>query len=70
MPQESLVRNPFLMMLQPELVLAAMERSERLGRLNRHTCRPLDRPVPTQDSGQTAVSGTNEVGIQPSLQQD
>jgi hypothetical protein len=26
-------------------VLAAIEKSERLGQLNRHLCRPLDRPV-------------------------
>ncbi|MCE2914720.1 MAG: hypothetical protein ACOVOT_00620 [Rubrivivax sp.] len=38
-------RNPFLLMLQPELVLAAVEKSEKLGRLNRHLCRPLDRPA-------------------------
>lgn len=38
-------RNPFMLMINPEVVLAAMERSERLGQLNRHLCRPLDRPV-------------------------
>jgi hypothetical protein len=38
-------RNPFLLMLQPEVVLAAIEKSEKLGRLNRHLCRPLDRPL-------------------------
>lgn len=43
MAQQSTVRNPFMLMLQPEVVLAAMERSERLGKLNRHLCRPLDR---------------------------
>lgn len=43
MAQQSTVRNPFMLMLQPEVVLAAMERSERLGELNRHMCRPLDR---------------------------
>lgn len=43
MTQESLVHNPFMMMLQPEVVIAAMERSEKLGRLNRRMCHPLDR---------------------------
>lgn len=38
-------RNPFMLMINPEVVLAAMEKSERLGQLNRHLCRPLDRPV-------------------------
>jgi hypothetical protein len=46
MKQESLVRNPFMLMLQPDLVVAAMERSEKLGRLNRRLCHPLDRPAP------------------------
>lgn len=46
MPQESLASNPFMMMLQPEVVLAAVEKSERLAQLHRRTCRPLDRPVP------------------------
>ncbi len=39
-------RNPFLLMISPEVVLAAVEKSERLGQLNRHLCRPLDRPTP------------------------
>jgi hypothetical protein len=37
--------NPFMLMIEPEVVLAAVEKSERLGQLNRHLCRPLDRPV-------------------------
>lgn len=44
MAQESLVRNPFILMTNPEVVIAAIERSEHLGQLNRHLCRPLDRP--------------------------
>lgn len=43
MAQQSQVRNPFMLMIEPEVVLAAIESSERLGRLNRHLCRPLDR---------------------------
>ena len=45
MSQTTPVRNPFMLMLNPEVVLAAMERSERLSQLNRHLCRPLDRPT-------------------------
>lgn len=37
-------RNPFLLMINPEIVLAAMAKSERLEALNRHLCRPLDGP--------------------------
>ena len=37
--------NPFTMMVDPEAILAAMERSERLQGLQRRVCRPLDRPL-------------------------
>lgn len=47
MSQQAAVRNPFMLMLNPEVVLAAIEKSERLGQLNRHLCRPLDKPAPT-----------------------
>lgn len=35
--------NPFMLMMNPEVVLAAIEKSERLGQLNSQMCRPLDR---------------------------
>lgn len=47
MTHQAAERNPFMLMISPEVVLAAMEKSERLGKLNRRLCRPLDRPVPT-----------------------
>jgi len=37
--------NPFLMMMNPEVVLQAVERSERLKGLQRRVCRPLDKPL-------------------------
>lgn len=46
MSQPATVHNPFMLMLNPEVVLAAVEKSERLGQLNRHLCRPLDRATP------------------------
>ena len=48
-------RNPFLLMINPEVVLAAVEKSERLGQLNRQLCRPLDRPLPAS-LGRSAVA--------------
>ena len=45
MPHQTPDRNPFMLMLNPEVVLAAVESSERLSKLNRHLCRPLDRPL-------------------------
>ena len=46
MPQPSTVHNPFQLMLAPEAVLQAVERSGTLTALRRRTCRPLDRPLP------------------------
>ena len=40
-------RNPFMLMMNPEVVLAAIEKSEHLGQLNSHMCRPLDRILNT-----------------------
>lgn len=53
MTQPAIERNPFALLIDPQAVLAAVEKSERLGRLNRHLCRPLDRVGPAT-AGQTA----------------
>lgn len=37
--------NPFGLMVNPDAILAAVERSERLSRLERRICRPLDKPL-------------------------
>jgi hypothetical protein len=37
--------NPFTMMTDPQAIVQAMECSERLSRLQRRVCRPLDRPL-------------------------
>ena len=47
MTQSAAVHNPFMLMLNPEIVLAAIEKSERLSQLNRRLCRPLDKPALT-----------------------
>lgn len=57
MAQTAPVRNPFMLMISPEVVFAAIENSERLSGLNRHLCRPLDRqslPVSAEASGLSA----------------
>lgn len=58
MSQPATVRNPFMLMLNPEVVLAAVEKSERLGQLNRHLCRPLDRATPP--GAKASVEGDDE----------
>ena len=42
---EAVVNNPFALMLNPDQVFQAIERSGRLERLQRRICRPLDKPV-------------------------
>jgi hypothetical protein len=37
--------NPFGMLTDPQTILQAVERSERLNLLERRVCRPLDRPL-------------------------
>ena len=58
MPQLTPERNPFMLMINPEVVFAAIEASERLGQLNRHLCRPLDRVVPVADAAAPAEQGS------------
>lgn len=45
MPTLSSHINPFALMLDPQGVFAQIEHSERLERLSRRVCRPLDKPV-------------------------
>jgi hypothetical protein len=59
MTQPATVRNPFMLMLNPEVVLAAVAKSERLSQLDRHLCRPLDRPV---HNGSKAASDLDDEG--------
>jgi hypothetical protein len=49
-----------MLMLHPEAVLAAVEKSERLGALNRQMCRPLDRIVPGTDKDGEPVKPADE----------
>ena len=58
-------RNPFMLMINPEVVLAAMEKSERLGALNRHLCRPLDRQVTPGTPSAGALSDEAGDGLEP-----
>ncbi|MEY8879529.1 MAG: hypothetical protein AB9M60_23670, partial [Leptothrix sp. (in: b-proteobacteria)] len=37
--------HPFALMMNPQAILQAMERSDRLAHLERHICRPLDKPL-------------------------
>ena len=45
MKTTELCLNPFSLMMEPELVLQTMERSQQLRSLRRHKLRPLDKPL-------------------------
>ncbi|HMN77304.1 MAG TPA: hypothetical protein PKC97_14655 [Burkholderiaceae bacterium] len=52
------IANPFELMMNPEAVLQAIARSDRLERLQRRICRPLDKPVIARsDSGSKSIDG-------------
>ena len=61
MSYEAADRNPFMLMLNPEIIFAAIEKSERLGQLNRHLCRPLDRPAPGATTSDKAAPASGTV---------
>jgi hypothetical protein len=45
MQNQGLYANPFALMMDPQAVIEAMERSERLNHLQSRICRPLDKPL-------------------------
>lgn len=45
MGNTQLASNPFALLLDPQAVMAVIERSERLARLQSRVCRPLDKPL-------------------------
>jgi hypothetical protein len=56
------VADPFALMMNPEAVLRAVEQSDRLGRLQRRICRPLDRPlIPEKGQGRDLDAFDREV---------
>lgn len=67
MQKQSLYANPFALMMDPQAVLEAMERSERLNRLQSRVCRPLDKPLiphvagDRQDFDQAVDASADEV---------
>ena len=60
MAHQTPIDNPFMLMLHPEVVLAAVENSERLSQLNRHLCRPLDRPTLASAKDAAALIDSND----------
>ena len=59
--QATTLANPFVMMTDPETILLAVERSERLNRLNRKVYRPLDRPLIPKVGAKDLAEFDNEI---------
>jgi hypothetical protein len=59
--QSTTLSNPFVMMTNPETILLAVERSERLNRLNRKVYRPLDRPLIPKVGAKELAEFDNEI---------
>jgi hypothetical protein len=59
--QSTILSNPFVMMTNPETILLAVERSERLNRLNRKVYRPLDRPLIPKVGAKELAEFDNEI---------
>ena len=59
--QSTTLSNPFVMMTDPETILQAVERSERLNRLSRKVYRPLDRPLIPKVGAKELAEFDNEI---------
>ena len=59
--QSTTLSNPFVMMTNPETILLAVERSERLNRLSRKIYRPLDRPLIPKVGAKELAEFDNEI---------
>ena len=59
--QATTLANPFVMMTDPETILLAVERSERLNRLSRKVYRPLDRPLIPKVGAKDLAEFDNEI---------
>ena len=58
--------NPFALLLDPQTVLASIERSERLVRLHSRICRPLDKPVlPAKGKAPVSNAFDREIDDEP-----
>lgn len=60
------VSDPFAMMMDLQGVVQAMERSDRLARLQRRICRPLDKPLGAAGAGERdAFDGAIDAQSEP-----
>lgn len=66
--RSALVRpNPFMMMTNPEVILRAVENSERLSCLQSRICRPLDKPLIPKVRGLEVADYDSAIDEEPEL---
>ena len=68
MQKQGLYSNPFALMMDPQAVIEAMERSERLNHLQSRICRPLDKPLIPLVNGET--NAFDQVDSAPEVELD
>ena len=64
MSEQVQVCNPFMLLISPEVVLAAIKNSAHLSKLNSTMCRPLDGPAATagaDDGAEESLESTSLV---------
>lgn len=61
MTHAQIAANPFALMLNPEAVFAAIEKSDRLARLKSQICRPLDKPMVARADAADTPTAEDEV---------
>lgn len=64
MPESSLAANPFMLMMNPQVIFDSIEHSERLERLQRRVCHPLDKPVAATALAQSLASHDRAIDAQ------
>jgi hypothetical protein len=55
--------NPFALLMDPESIFRAIEKSERLERLHSRVCRPLDKPLLPVVSGEDAETALDDLDL-------
>lgn len=66
MHKQAPVSDPFAMLMDLQGVVQAMERSDRLARLQSRICRPLDKPVTGSTPGEReGFDGPSDAGSEP-----
>lgn len=65
MPLPDTVPNPFALMMDPEAVFQAIERSGRLARLHSRICRPLDNPARAHQGEEAEGDSRDVIDDQP-----